>query len=61
MRSTAWRKSSLSDQAGSSCVEVGFASGGAAVRDSKNVAGPHLVFGTGAWREFVQQRLGGVR
>jgi hypothetical protein len=61
MRATAWRKSSFSGEAGSNCVEVGFASGGAAVRDSKNVAGPHLVFGTGAWREFVQQRAGAVR
>jgi hypothetical protein len=51
--STSWRKSSYSDQGGSDCVEVAFAEREAAVRDSKNSAGPVLVLPTGTWLRFV--------
>lgn len=56
MPMTEWRKSSLSDGGGSNCVEVALAPTGAAVRDSKNSAGPHLVFGARAWRDFLSAR-----
>lgn len=49
--STSWRKSTHSDQ--SDCVEVAFAGDGAAVRDSKNVAGPTLTLTAFAFRQFV--------
>lgn len=48
-----WRKSSYSGGTdGSSCVEVAFA-WAVRVRDSKNTAGPELMFGSGAWLAFV--------
>jgi uncharacterized protein DUF397 len=57
---TSWRKSSYSDQGGSSCVEVAFAERdgvsaerAAAVRDSKNADGPILVLPALGWRGFV--------
>jgi hypothetical protein len=56
----AWRKSSYSGGNGGACVEVAFVpgvtegSGGAvALRDSKNPAGPALLFTPGEWREFT--------
>jgi hypothetical protein len=48
--STNWRKSTFSDQ--SDCVEVAFAET-AAVRDSKDAAGPHLALTVPAFRQFV--------
>ncbi|RZS34724.1 uncharacterized protein DUF397 [Herbihabitans rhizosphaerae] len=53
MTSTSWRKSSYSDAGGSSCVEVALDAHAAAVRDSKNTAGPILTFGGGAWRALL--------
>jgi Domain of unknown function (DUF397) len=50
-----WRKSTRSGMNG--CVEVAFAEERIAVRDSKNQAGPVLVFTPQEWRAFV----GGVR
>ncbi|WP_275464190.1 DUF397 domain-containing protein [Streptomyces noursei] len=48
-----WRKSSYSDKGGD-CVEVADGTPGVVpVRDSKNPAGPHLVFGDGAWASFI--------
>ncbi len=49
-----WRKSSHSggDSEDSACVEVAFAQA-VRVRDSKNTAGPELMFGSGAWLAFV--------
>lgn len=51
--STNWRKSRFSQDVGSACVEVAFAESGAAVRDSKNTAGPMLTLSTRAWHCFV--------
>lgn len=51
----AWHKSSRSNVNG--CVEVAFAVGRIAVRDSKNPRGPVLVFDPHEWEAF----LGGVR
>jgi hypothetical protein len=49
----AWRRSSHSTAA-NNCVEAAaLASGHVAVRDSKDVAGPALVFAPGAWAQFV--------
>jgi hypothetical protein len=36
------------------CVEVAFVDGAIAVRDSKNTAGPVLVFTRGEWDAFVE-------
>lgn len=50
----AWRKSTFSGQdGGTDCVEVALGQVQAAVRDSKNAAGPQLVFPYEAWRAFV--------
>ncbi|WP_018722962.1 DUF397 domain-containing protein [Salinispora fenicalii] len=51
-----WRKSSKSGNNGGSCVEVADnLPGVVGVRDSKDPAGPALVFGPAAWRAFVTQ------
>nr|WP_280472954.1 DUF397 domain-containing protein [Nocardia asiatica] len=48
-----WFKSSRS-QAGRECVEVAFLDGGlVGVRDSKNPAGPALVFTPDGWDAFT--------
>jgi hypothetical protein len=49
-----WRKSSYSNGSGGNCVEMaGLASGGAAVRDSKEPERAVLAFSDRAWRNFV--------
>ena len=48
-----WRKSSFSGGGGSNCVEVTDAGHTIAVRDSKDVLGPILVFGQHAWHQFA--------
>ena len=49
----AWRRSSRSTAA-NNCVEAGvLPSGRIAVRDSKDVSGPALLFPPGAWTAFV--------
>lgn len=49
-----WFKSSYSDSSsGNDCVEVASAPGTVHVRDSKDVHGPRLAFGPGAWAGFV--------
>ncbi|MEU7933945.1 DUF397 domain-containing protein [Micromonospora echinofusca] len=53
-----WRKSSRSSTNGGTCVEVADnLPGVVGVRDSKDPAGPALVFTPTAWRAFVV-RLG---
>jgi Domain of unknown function (DUF397) len=48
-----WRKSTRSGNAGN-CVEVAFLDGGrVAVRDSKDPAGPKLLFNEAEWSAFV--------
>jgi Domain of unknown function (DUF397) len=57
----AWRKSSFSSGNGGACVEVaivpGATEGGGgrlvALRDSKNPAGPALIFTADEWRAFT--------
>lgn len=51
-----WRKSSYSNGQGGNCVEIadGFP-GIAPVRDSKDPAGPMLIFGAAAWAAFIDQ------
>ncbi|MGY0059640.1 DUF397 domain-containing protein [Streptomyces sp. LZ34] len=49
-----WRKSSYSNGSGGNCVEMaGLASGGAAVRDSKQPERAVLAFSAHAWGDFV--------
>jgi hypothetical protein len=49
-----WRKSSYSNGSGGNCVEMaGLASGGIAVRDSKEPERAVLAFSARAWGEFV--------
>ncbi|MET8062246.1 DUF397 domain-containing protein [Micromonospora sp. NPDC005313] len=47
-----WRKSSHSGDEGA-CVEVASLTGAVAVRDSKDPAGPVLVFAPHAWAAFT--------
>jgi hypothetical protein len=49
----AWRKASHSDNTGANCVEVVGDLSGWAVRDSKNTAGPVLVFGPAPFSAFL--------
>ena len=51
----AWRKSSRSNGTGTngSCVEVAFLTDRVAVRDSKDRAGPLLVFTQAEWHAFL--------
>ncbi|MFF9215960.1 DUF397 domain-containing protein [Streptomyces viridosporus] len=56
----AWFKSSYSSGSeGDSCVEVATESGTVHVRDSKDVARPHLSFAPAAWADFVPYAVGG--
>ncbi|WP_112467000.1 DUF397 domain-containing protein [Streptomyces triticisoli] len=49
-----WFKSSYSDGPdGNSCVEIATAPCTIHVRDSKNIEGPRLALGPGAWAHFV--------
>ncbi|WP_415951720.1 DUF397 domain-containing protein [Streptomyces sp. KLOTTS4A1] len=48
-----WFKSSYSSNEGPECVEVATSPGTVHVRDSKNLPGPRLGFGTGEWSAFV--------
>ncbi|MEU7611713.1 DUF397 domain-containing protein [Micromonospora sp. NPDC049204] len=51
-----WRKSSRSGSSGGDCVEVADNLPGiVGVRDSKDPAGPALLFGPVAWRAFVTE------
>jgi hypothetical protein len=48
-----WRRSSRSANGGGNCVEVAHLPVAVAVRDSKNAAGPVLVFSPAAWTRFL--------
>jgi hypothetical protein len=48
-----WRKSTRSGPNCDNCVEVAFVPAAVAVRDSKDPAGPVLVFGPQEWDAFV--------
>jgi hypothetical protein len=48
-----WRKSVRSGPNCDNCVEVAFVDGGIAVRDSKDQAGPVLIFTPDEWDAFV--------
>ncbi|QLY29223.1 DUF397 domain-containing protein [Nocardia huaxiensis] len=55
----AWFKSSYS-QGGSECVEIAWLIGEAVgVRDSKNPAGPSLVFSSAQWSSFISGTAAG--
>ncbi|MEV1147754.1 DUF397 domain-containing protein [Micromonospora sp. NPDC049799] len=58
-----WRKSSRSDNGGSTCVEVATnLAGVVGVRDSKDRRGPVLAFGPAAWTGFLAAaRTGALR
>lgn len=48
-----FRKSQQSDNSGPYCVEVAQLSGGVALRDSTDPAGPKLVFTRAEWDAFI--------
>lgn len=52
-RAAGWRKSSYSDGAGGTCVEVASVPGAFGVRDSKDRDGGMLVFGLASWSSFA--------
>ncbi|WP_229073097.1 DUF397 domain-containing protein [Actinoplanes sp. DH11] len=55
-----WRKASRSNgSGGSNCVEVAFLDKGIAVRDSKDQAGPALMFTEAEWTAFVDSTKDG--
>jgi Domain of unknown function (DUF397) len=54
-----WRKSSFSAQE-NACVEVADLSGGTAVRDSKDPAGPVLTFTAAQWAVFTHSVRAGT-
>ncbi|MCP2164856.1 DUF397 domain-containing protein [Goodfellowiella coeruleoviolacea] len=49
----AWRKSSRSGNSGGQCVELAHAAEVVGIRDSKNQAGPVLVFGQAELTRFL--------
>jgi len=49
-----WRKSTYSSTNGGNCIEVGTGPGTIAVRDSKDLTGPALVFAPGRWQAFTR-------
>ncbi|MFI6699978.1 DUF397 domain-containing protein [Streptomyces sp. NPDC050509] len=61
MRTTelAWFKSSYSGTQGDDCVEVAATEQAICVRDSKDVARPHLAVGRDGWTSFVRHAARG--
>ncbi len=53
-----WRKSSRSQNGSDNCVEIANLPGVAVVRDSKNPAGPVLVFGSAGFTGFLSRVRG---
>jgi hypothetical protein len=50
-----WRKSTYSNGSGGNCVEAAITRDGRpALRDSKNPAGPRLLFSASQWHTFIQ-------
>ncbi|WP_192759184.1 DUF397 domain-containing protein [Actinomadura algeriensis] len=54
-----WRKSRHSQQMHDQCVEVAAVHGYMGVRDSKDPAGPMLIFTSADWRAFTRAINGG--
>ncbi|MFE7119682.1 DUF397 domain-containing protein [Streptomyces sp. NPDC057654] len=54
MTEPAWFKSSYSGTEGDNCVEVAVTEQTVRVRDSKDVARPHLAIGRRGWAQFVR-------
>ncbi|MFI6452153.1 DUF397 domain-containing protein [Streptosporangium amethystogenes] len=54
LANTAWWKSSRSQGTTDNCVEVAFASGLVAVRDSKDPGGAVLSFSSNGWAAFLR-------
>ncbi|QXE35690.1 DUF397 domain-containing protein [Streptomyces sp. GMY02] len=52
-RFVGWRKSSYSGAAQGECLEVAEGYASVPVRDSKNPAGPTLLFQTNDWSTFI--------
>jgi hypothetical protein len=53
-----WRKSTYSGSNGGgndNCVEIAFAGPAAAIRDSKNTAGPMLAVPAASWTAFLRE------
>lgn len=51
--STAWRKSSYSNQAGGDCVEAAGLTGAVGIRDSKDTPRGHLAVPSSAWTSLL--------
>jgi hypothetical protein len=49
-----WIKSSYSSNEGGECVEVASVDGAVLVRDSKDVARPHIAVGRIGWQQFTE-------
>jgi hypothetical protein len=50
-----WHKASASNRTGGNCVEVGYAPGRVAVRDTKSPGQPALIFTALKWNHFVDR------
>jgi hypothetical protein len=50
---TGWHKPRASEPQGNGCVEVGYAPGHAAVRDTKNPGQPAHIFTKDEWNLFI--------
>ncbi len=59
LRRAQWRKSSYSGNTGN-CVEVADLGYRVAVRDSKDLDGPKLIFTLDEWRGFIQSIKAGM-
>ncbi|KOX08561.1 DUF397 domain-containing protein [Streptomyces sp. NRRL B-3648] len=54
----AWFKSSYSGTQGDNCIEIAVTHQAVHVRDSKDVARPHLAVGRDGWARFVRYAAG---
>ena len=60
LNNAVWKKSSRSNgNGGNNCVEVAILDTVVAVRDSKDQAGPALMFNPAEWAEFVNAAKAG--